>query len=1085
MKTPETPAGPAAPSWRELDRFVAAYESCQTRQGHAEIRAFLPEPRHPLYLSVLRELVRVDLEYGWERGRAPRAEEYFAAFPELKADPESVREIAFEEYRLRQQAGERPSPAEYQRRFGADTRDWPAPPAETRTDVPPFSSLAGGGRAAGPDDLERAAAVYLEHYDRRPRQPGGDPEAVAPLPGGPEHAELFLELHRSDPQAAYRLAQALTTLPTEGVQFLDFHLVRELGRGAFGRVYLARQGGLADRPVALKVSGDLTGEPQMLARLQHTHIVPVYSVHRAGPFQALCMPFFGATTLAEVLKELRRLPAPPASGRWLAQCRMQNAECRMQNADGGGTRARLEGMSYVEAVLWMGQCLADGLAHAHERTILHGDIKPANVLVSDDGQPMLLDFNLSQDTRLRGSAPAAAVGGTLPYMAPEHLEAFRQGTHRPDPRSDLYALGLILYELLTGRYPFPLRTGPVSAVLPQMIEDRRAEPPRLRRWNPAVSPAVESIVRRCLEPDPARRYRSARELHTDLQRQRAHLPLRHAPEPSWRERSQKWLRRHPRLSSSYSVAAVAALLLAGLASLYVVRSQELRRREEELTRSTAVNTLHRFHDELQTSKFLLCTPSADLRELREGLEVSRQALARYRVLDDPDWPATPAFAGLPGDERDRLRGELGELLLLRAQSMGVAALVRPGPAGRDGDFTDALRLNRLAETYLPGESGRRLARLQRSALLEAAGDKPAAKKLRAETLPPRTARDLYLAGTAKMTRKEYAAALVLLRKATRENPHDAVAWYALGVCQARLRLHEKAVACFDTSIALWPRFYGSYAQRGAAHLALHDYDQAAADCTEALRRRPDYFPARVNRALARAGRKDFRGAVADLTRVLETVDPVPTRLFFMRATFRHQAGDAEGARQDLAEGLRRRPTDDLSWVARGMHRLAGDPRRALADFEEALKINPASLGALQNKAHILSERLGQPAEAVRALDRALGHDPDNVPARAGRGVLLARLNRRGAALQDATRVLQRDRSPATLYQVACIYALTSRQQPEDRREALRLLERALDGGYGGQLLDVDPDLNPLRNSAEFRRLLETARASRTGQGLMK
>src|SRR5205807_9952023 len=96
-----------------------------------------------------------------------------------------------------------------------------------------------------------------------------------------------------------------------------FQLTAELGRGTFGRVYLARQGDLANRAVALKISVDLTGESQMLAQLQHTNIVPVYSVHQAGPLHAVCMPYFGPTTLADVLKDLQGHETPPESGRAL------------------------------------------------------------------------------------------------------------------------------------------------------------------------------------------------------------------------------------------------------------------------------------------------------------------------------------------------------------------------------------------------------------------------------------------------------------------------------------------------------------------------------------------------------------------------------------------------------------------------------------------------------------------------------------------------------------------------------------------------------------------------------------------------
>src|SRR5262249_37149420 len=105
------------------------------------------------------------------------------------------------------------------------------------------------------------------------------------------------------------------------------------------------------------------------------------------------------------------------------------------------TLRMLEGMSYTNAVLWMGARLADGLAHAHERGILHRDLKPANVLLTDEGQPMLLDFNLSVDAAQETGAPAALVGGTLPYMAPEHLEALKGSSKPVDARSDIFGLG--------------------------------------------------------------------------------------------------------------------------------------------------------------------------------------------------------------------------------------------------------------------------------------------------------------------------------------------------------------------------------------------------------------------------------------------------------------------------------------------------------------------------------------------------------------------------------------------------------------------------------------------------------------------
>ena len=127
--------------------------------------------------------------------------------------------------------------------------------------------------------------------------------------------ELFQATHRSNPEAAGKLAESTAEMPEVGDVFVGFRLIGELGRGAFGRVFLAQQGELANRPVALKVSTDFEGESQTLAQLQHTNIVPIYSVHRKGPFQAVCMPYFGGTTLVDVLRGLRT-DSMPVSGKY-------------------------------------------------------------------------------------------------------------------------------------------------------------------------------------------------------------------------------------------------------------------------------------------------------------------------------------------------------------------------------------------------------------------------------------------------------------------------------------------------------------------------------------------------------------------------------------------------------------------------------------------------------------------------------------------------------------------------------------------------------------------------------------------------
>ncbi len=1030
-------AAPHAPPWEVIDPFIEAYEKALA--GHAgpvDLGDFLPPPEHAHYLAVLRELVRADLEHRWGGGGRRSVEDYLAAFPALREDASGLREIAFEEYRLRRQGGESPSPEEYRRRLGVDPGGWPA------------------GEAKSPEPASAVESAALAYLGRRP--------AGHVAPPASESAELLASLHRDDPEAGYRLAQALTSLPSPGQRFLGFELLKELGRGAFGRVYLAREKALAGRLVALKVGADLQGESQFLARLQHTNIVPVYSVHRANPFQALCMPYFGATTLAQVLRELKQLPAPPRSGRWL----VQSLATRQDATNGSAANRATDGLtllgqkSYPDAVLWLGTRLAEGLAYAHERGVLHQDIKPANVLLADDGQPMLLDFSLSQDTKLGASLPAAYVGGTLPYMAPEHLEAFRDGRRHADPRSDVYSLGLILAELLTGRPAFPLPAGSLSEKLRQMIADREAGPPDVRRLNRAVSPAAASIVRHCLRPDPARRYQSARQLHEDLERHLNNLPLRWAREPSLMERGRKWARRHPRLTSVYAVGGLAVLLTLGL-GLVIARQQ-------------AVESHRLFAEELRRTRSLLGGPTPSKRELTEGVALGRQALGRSGVMDDSAW-ARAATLLLPTDQRERLPAESRELLLLLGR--GERLLAPPGAdPSRDGHIQEAVRLNELAESCPAGEDGFRAVLLQRSLLRSAAGRKGEAEELfgRAEGLPPRTARDFYLDAVGLMDGGDFRTARDHLLRARQLDPQDPFVWYSLGLCLAEMREYPRAAEALTASLALRPDDPAAHYQRARVHNEMKEYAEAVAEFSEAIRLQPDYLDAYIDRAFARTGLKDHEGAEADLTHALEA-GMTTTRVYFFRANVRRLTGNEKGAAADEAEGLRREPDDEFDWVARALARRdAGDADGALADLKQALRVNPHCVTALEDRAALLAEQPGHTEDAVKDLDRLLEIAPHDAQARAGRGVLLARLGRRDAALEDAREAERIDPRPAVLYQAAGVYALTSVQHADDCKEAYRLLAAALKGGHGYDLLQEDPDLKPIRSQPEFGRLVEAA-----------
>jgi eukaryotic-like serine/threonine-protein kinase len=1045
-----------------IDGFVRAFEAAQGREPPPRLEEFLPAPDHPLYAGAVRELARVELEFAWERGDPRPVADYRRRFPDIFGDPDALAEIAFEEYRQRRERGERPAPAEYARRYGIDVAGWPG------ADVP------------WPPPTEVI-----------------DPDGAAPepLPGV------------GDPDAARRLALAAAHLPEAGGEFLGFRLLEELGRGAFGRVFLARQGDLADRLVVLKISADLHGESQTLAQLQHTNIVPVYSVHRAGPFQAVCMPYFGATTLTDVLERLHDGPSLPDSGKHFVSTLAHRKSSTYPTpssrpSDGPATPPaeappaadtprlagaprplldKLEHSSYVDSVLWLLARLADGLAHAHERGVVHRDLKPANVLLTDDGQPMLLDFNLSEDSR----QAAARVGGTLPYMAPEQLEAFQTGRRAVDGRSDLYALGLIGFELLTGRYPFPSHPGPAHAVHARLLEDRRRPPPRLRPFNKAVSPAAEAVVRRCLEPDPGRRYPTARALQEDLERQLAHLPLRHTREPSWRERGAKWARRHPRLTSSSAVglfAAAVLLLLSGGAAAYWQHGQAEQRRH------AARSQYDRLEEARQVQQALLNAGNPLRGDLLRGLDVSRRALAEYGVVENAEWQDQPVVLALEPSERDRLRQHVGEMLLTWSEALGLQGEHYSTPEERPARLALAWQLNQRAEACLAGGPPSRFLWQQRARLARLL-DRPADAERyqqQAERTPAATARDFYLLAVREVQQREFAKAAALLREAVRLDARDFWAWNVLGNCYQELHQTDESLACYNACLASDPDpavRYFPYFHRALLYLAQRKDREAEVDLDAAIAALPslpedllavERSKPYVRRALVKERRRDDAGADADLTRALE-FEPHATALRLQRARVRERRNDPDGARQDREEALWSEPIDEDGWNARGLARLDRDAPGALADFEQALRLNPRFFPALQNQAHVLAERLGRPQEAVAALDRALALCPGFVPARAGHGVLLARMGRRAEAHRDAREALARDRSAPTLYQVANIYALTSRQEPKDRRRVLPLLAGALWHGYGLDIFDQDGDMAPVRDQPDVRQLLETVR----------
>ncbi len=374
------------------------------------------------------------LKEAWRGGAPPDAAGALRDHPELLAQRSLVVDLAYEEYCLREEAGSAPEPEEFCQRL-------PAFVSQVREVIRGHRVLA-------------------------------------------DHPELFVA--------------AATDWPEPGGGFEGLAVVRELGRGAFARAYLARDPETGDRPVVLKLAPVPSCEARTLGAIDHPHVVAVYWARRVRGLHAICMPFVGATTLGDVIAAAfpRGADRTARSGRTLLGA--------IDRTTAPHAAPLLTGReSYPEAAAAVVARLAGVLAHLHRQGVSHGDLKPTNIILAPGGHPYLIDFNLA--TGLDGVL--LRLGGTIPYMAPERLRLLLGEASESGPApTDVYSLGAVFFEALTGRVPVePAKLGTATDIARDLLRRQPGTVRDVSAANPDVPPALARIVASCLDPDPRNR----------------------------------------------------------------------------------------------------------------------------------------------------------------------------------------------------------------------------------------------------------------------------------------------------------------------------------------------------------------------------------------------------------------------------------------------------------------------------------------------------------------------------------------------------------------------------------------------------
>jgi tetratricopeptide (TPR) repeat protein len=770
----------------------------------------------------------------------------------------------------------------------------------------------------------------------------------------------------------------------------DYEILGELGRGGMGIVYKARQRDLK-RLVALKMFqpgrapserelARFRTEAEAIARLQHPNIVQIFDLGQAGG-----LPF-----LALELAEQETL-----------QRRLQNAAMTPPDAAG------------------LIETLALALHHAHQHHIVHRDLKPANVLFAADGTPKITDFGLAKvlgddADAVRDATRTGEPIGTPRYMAPEQVA----GEHDDiGPATDVYALGTLLYECLTGRPPFV-----AVGVMETLEKIRRDDPLPVRRLQRAVPRDLETICLTCLQKPARRRYASALALVEDLRRFLDGKPIKARRTPRW-ERAVKWCRRRPAQAALIGVVALATV--AGLVGAVAARRaeeqrlQEMRQEVDGFVRAgqealerrdwsaaaVGFETAYRKIEAEPALGHLETSVQGLLTQSRRDADQERRLQNRRKLAELHDevlfgtvlaalnpskrQPTEAAHATArdaltlidPGDPSSRHQWNELALLdaeLLLAEGDAAAALARLDSLGSEGP-------SRL-------QHAQRAQCLQKLERAEEAED----ERRKASSVPAVTALDYFLEGRQHFERQEFTRAFRAWEAVLELQPNHFAARAFQAVCFLNLDRPAEARVALTAAIGQRPAFVWCYLFRGQAALKLGDEAAAEADFRRALDMQPDKqatYALHSNLGLLRLGQRRWAEALAELERaarlfpeeaaswlnlaqahwraqacaLLPPMDSVWPALAAAQWHFRQRRNTEECFDKALAQERSRALVyrERANWF-----RSQGHWAQALADWDEALRLeshaSPARGAAEVERARCLFH-LGRLDEATASL----------------------------------------------------------------------------------------------------------------------
>ncbi len=705
----------------------------------------------------------------------------------------------------------------------------------------------------------------------------------------------------------------------------DFELLHELGRGGMGIVYEARQISLKRRvalkllPPGLGLSGEAVQrferEAQAAAKLHHTNIVPVYAIGEEEGCHYYAMELVEGLSLERILADVQqqetRTLKEETITRLFDQADGEPDSSEEQKKVSSASRPDVSstGRKWFDIVARQLAAVADALEHAHSRGVIHRDIKPANLLLSPEGRLCITDFGLALVAQEPGMTATGAFLGTPSYMSPEQARG-----QKADRRTDIYSLGVVLYEMLTLQRPFAGESWEriVHAILTR-------DPASPRSINPRVPVDLETICLKAMEKDPDRRYQTAEELASDFRQylQRGLIAARRA---SVARRTWKSIRHHP--VAAVSVAAVLIVVVVG----GFAWQASVKRASEAAHRAVADARLALSDGEYRVALKSVDEALALDHELLDARLIRAQALIKLDRTDEALDEANALLDRAPDDWRPHL------LLAGLARAWETAGEA-PTISVREHIAVVEAKAPETADAYylrsLIAETPKEAVVLLDSALALDAGH--------VEALLERVRRYEQL--------KEYQVALQDCERLITARPRSAQGRRAKAFLYRQSGDLLGALTEAEEAVRLDENDPANYRERAQANVGLGRYQEAIEDITSAV----DLNPAQAIYHSMRAGWHNMAGqfdeAVADAQRALE-LNPN------LLDAYGHLLGAhlQLGRRADVITALTRLAEASASWAdeqarCSAMHTLAyfyfqiGDTAAALEEATRAIEID--------------------------------------------------------------------------------------------------------------------------------------------------